>query len=123
LQSSLFALQSLYLTLDATPTGICNHTGGWDGALAYVGNLNTNIGNKVSINDLLDQTSAGHPVCVGIQWAGGGQHVVAVSGVDVIANMVTVLDPANGPWIGPYDTLATAYNGDGTWFDTCYTQP
>jgi hypothetical protein len=123
--SSLYALQSVNNQLADTPhAGVCNHSGGINGALTQTGNLNGETGSAVSMTDLLTQISAGHPVCVNIQWpAGRGAHSIAASGVEVNSDMVFVLDPVNGPWAGPYQTLATAYQGIGTWVETLYTQP
>jgi len=122
LSSSEYALQSLNLGLFATPPGICDHTGDIGKALTQTGNLNQETGSAVGFTDLLNELSAGHPVCIGIAWSGGGGHLIAASGVE-IPDLVIVEDPVNGRSVVPYQTLATSYQGSGSWNDSFYTQP
>jgi hypothetical protein len=122
LSSSEYALQSLNLGLEATPPGICDHTGDISKALTQTGNLNQETGSAVGFTDLLNELSAGHPVCIYIVWSGGGSHYVAASGVE-IQDLVIVEDPVNGRSVLPYQTLATSYLGSGSWTDSFYTQP
>jgi Repeat of unknown function (DUF346) len=123
LPSSLYALESVNSQLAATPNGICDHSGSIDKALTQTGNFNTDTGGAVSIDALRTQISAGHPVCIGINWSHGGGHNLAVSGVLVGPKLVIVNDPIFGQSILPYQTLLTSYQGNGSWADSFYTQP
>jgi hypothetical protein len=118
--SALYALENI--TLGATPTGICNHTGDIGKALTQTGNLNQETGSAASFTDLMNELTAGHPVCLYIDWSGGGSHMIAASGVE-IPDLVIVEDPINGRSVLPYQTLATSYQGSGSWIDSFYTQP
>jgi hypothetical protein len=125
--NSLYALDPINSQLAATPKNICNHTGDIAKALTQTGNLNRDTGSVASISDLLNELSAGHPVCISIQWSGPpsshpGSHEVAAIGVE-LPDTVIVQDPINGRWIGPYQTLVNSYQGSGSWTDSCYTQP
>ncbi|MGO9234323.1 MAG: hypothetical protein ACLP4V_09685 [Methylocella sp.] len=120
--SSEYALDGVNSQLAATPTGICNHTGDIAKALTQTGNLNRETGSVVGISDLLNELSAGRPVCINIAWSGGGGHFIAATGVE-LPDTVIVEDPVYGPSALPYQTLANSYQGNGTWTDSYYTQP
>lgn len=117
-----YALDGVNSQLPATPVGICNHTGDIAKALTQTGNLASDTGSVVGISDLLNQVSAGRPVCIYINWSGGGSHYIAASGVE-LPDTVIVEDPVNGRSVLPYQTLATNYLGSGSWADSLYTQP
>ncbi len=119
--SSEYALQSLNLGLDATPTGICDHSGDIAKALTQTGNLKQETGSAVGFTDLFNELSAGNPVCINIDWSGGSSHLIAVSG-DELPDTVIVEDPVNGRWVGQYETLLTSYLGSGSWTNSFYTQ-
>jgi hypothetical protein len=122
--SSLYALEGVNSQLNATPKGICDHTGDIVKALSQTGNLDHDTGSVAGISGLLSELSAGRPVCINIQWSGGnaGSHYVAAVAVE-LPDTVIVEDPINGTWIGPYQTLVNNYQGHGSWTDSVYTQP
>ncbi len=119
--SSEYALDGVNSQLAATPTGICNHTGDIGKALTQTGNLNRETASVVNISDLLNELSAGRPVCINIDWSGGGSHYIAATGVE-LPDTVIVEDPIYGPSALPYQTLANSYHGTGSWTDSFYTK-
>jgi hypothetical protein len=121
--TALYCLDPINNQLTATPTGVCNHSGDIGGALTRTGNLNSYIASAIGIPALLNELSAGHPVVIFITWSGGGAgHVIAASGVEP-PDTVIIDDPAYGPSVQPYQTLATHYQGSGSWTDSYLTQP
>ena len=120
--NSLYALDSVNSQLAATPTSICNHSGDVGKALTQTGNLyGGETGSTVGMTDLLNELNAGHPVCIYIEWAGGGAHQIAASGVE-LPNTMIVEDPIFGRSILPYQTVASSYQGNGSWTSTAYTK-
>jgi hypothetical protein len=118
--SALYALENITLNATGAP---CNHSGDIGKALTQTGNLNQETGSAASFTDLMNELTAGHPVCLNIDWSGNsGSHMIAVSGVE-IPNLVIVEDPVNGRSVTPYQTLLTSYQGSGSWTDSFYTQP
>ena len=120
--SSEYALDGVNSQLAATPENICNHTGDIAKALTQTGNLSRDTGSVAGITDLLNELSAGRPVCIGITWSGGGGHYIAAIGVE-LPDTVIVKDPVNGLSVLPYQTLVSSYLGNGSWTDSLYTQP
>jgi hypothetical protein len=121
--TSLSALNSVNSRLAATPIAICNHTGDVGKALTQTGNLNgSEMGSTVPATDLLNELRAGHSVSISIQWAGGGSHEIAASGVE-LPGTVIIEDPIYGRSILPYQTVASSYQGNGSWTNTCHTKP
>jgi len=119
--SALWALESVNAELPATPP-ICNHSGDIDKALSQLANLGQDTGSAASMSSLVSELSAGRPVCIYIVWSDGHSHVIAAAGAEE-PDTVIVKDPVNGIWVGPYETLLTSYQGDGTWTSSTYTQP
>ena len=56
------------------------------------------------------------PVCVRIEWAGGGAHFVAIDGVgtSAVGPLVRVADPLHGDSVWEYDEFERAYRGIGS---------
>jgi hypothetical protein len=120
--SSEYALEGVNSKLAATPTGICNHSGDIAKALTQTGNLNHDTGSVAGIADLLNELSAGRPVCIGITWSDGASgHYIAATGVE-LPDTVIVEDPVYGSSALPYQTLASSYKGSGSWTDSLTTQ-
>jgi hypothetical protein len=122
LQASLYALDGLISAFEASPAGICNHTGDVAKALTQTGNMNAETGSAAAFTDLLGELAAGRPVAIGIACSGdNGGHTIAASGVE-IPDFVMIQDPANGPTLMTFQTLNT-FGGSGAWVDTFYTKP
>jgi hypothetical protein len=67
------------------------------------------------------QINAGFPVCVRIQWPGGGGHFVAIDGYgwSPAGNpQVHVVDPLSLEFTMDYSDLVSAYQSVGTWSAT-----
>jgi hypothetical protein len=119
--SALYALESVNAELSATPP-ICNHSGTLDKALNQVGNLGQDTGSAASMSDLLNELSAGRPVCIYIVWSGGGSHYIVATGVE-LPDTVIVKDPIYGLSVLPHETLVNGYHGTGSWNSSIYTHP
>lgn len=108
-----------------------NKAGDTVATLDTLGHLAAAQGNAVAYADLRTQLLAGRPVFVRIQWAGGGRHAVAATGLED-DDLVIVSDPGSSSATDPtqgttsivdYDVLKTAYSGSGSWIGTGFTKP
>ncbi|WP_158266424.1 papain-like cysteine protease family protein [Allosphingosinicella deserti] len=104
----------------------CNLPDNTADALDGLGHLGTLTGSSVDYSVLRDQSAAGRPTFLRIQWSGGGRHAILATGVED-GEFVIVCDPGSSSAVDPslgttsvvdYDTLRTAYNGSGTWIAT-----
>jgi hypothetical protein len=101
----------------------CNQPGYLDDALSRTGHLASWNGSTASMNDLLNNLSAANPVCIRIGWSGGGGHFIAATGSE-LSDTVIVNDPlVDGTRVVTYDTLAHAYDGNGTWTHSYHLKP
>jgi hypothetical protein len=99
----------------------CNVPWYLDRALGATGNLDHWHGSNESFEVTAQQIEEGRPLGVRIGWKGGGGHFVVVSGYDD-GQMVTVRDPIYGTSYMKYTTLATNYQGSGSWTDSLFTK-
>jgi hypothetical protein len=101
-----------------------NSTWGLLPPLALTGHLANLVWTSMDYAALLNELGNGRPICVQIQWRGGGGHFIVVNGVNYIPNpdIVWVEDPGSGPAIVAYSELVNNnYQGSGTWFETFTT--
>jgi len=63
------------------------------------------------------------PVAIRIGWSGGGGHFVVIDGSATSNGTVHVQDPIYGTSDISQGTLATAYQGTGSWTHTYFTRP
>ena len=94
----------------------CNQPGYPDQALTTTGHLSSTAMNKPSLQTLINQLEAGHPVSINIQWFGGGGHNPATDGYDnsnPSAPTLDIQDPIYGPSTQDYNTFPGSYNGGG----------
>ncbi|WP_331447405.1 papain-like cysteine protease family protein [Streptomyces xanthochromogenes] len=111
-----------------TPAGAsgtaCNSQQPLDNPLRIVGHLNRMVGNRVDFAEVESEVKAGRPLCIRIGWAAGGGHFCTAIGVDAPADqaIVAVDDPIYGKSDQVYNTLATSYQGSGTWTHSYYTR-
>jgi len=71
------------------------------------------------------EIDSARPVCVRIQWPGGGGHFVIISGYRVLKSQVrqlVILDPLFGPSLQDDDAFRRSYRLSGQWTDTFLMQ-
>lgn len=98
----------------------CNQPWSLQAALTRVGHLSSFSLGRLGERDTEAQIAAGRPVAVRIDWGDGTGHFVVVSGMEP-DDIVTVEDPLNGTFSGPYSSFAAAYLGSGSWSHTYLT--
>ena len=99
----------------------CNVTWGLQPPLQLVGNFASVSAGAETLSGVAGQVNAGCPVCLQVEWSGGGGHFLIIDGVDVDAQTVHVEDPGYGPGDYSYNTVATDYQGSGKWIATFLT--
>lgn len=100
----------------------CNVPWYLDKALTRTKNLNYYVGNSLSISDLDSELANGRPLGTRIGWAGGGGHFMVLAGASTKDSRVHVHDPIYGDQDYDYNSYRTAYQGNGTWTHSYYTQ-
>ena len=75
------------------------------------------------MTDVSQDVDIGRPLCVRIQWSGGGGHFVAIDGYHRGLDMVAVDDPWSGASDVSLATFQTAYLGSGSWTHSYRVQP
>ncbi|MFJ8313780.1 MULTISPECIES: papain-like cysteine protease family protein [unclassified Streptomyces] len=104
----------------------CNSQQPLDNPLSIVGHLDHMVSNKVDFATVESEIKAGRPLCIRIGWSTGGGHFLTAMGVDAPFNssdaIVAVDDPIYGRSDQVYNTLATNYQGSGTWTHSYYTR-
>jgi len=101
-------------------------------------NYAKDFGGPDSWSGLVTQIAMGQPECVEIEWSGGGSHYVAIDGftewikppwlppspfpVPSQDFMVHIEDPVYGPSDVVFSVFKTAYQGQGSWSWTVYSQ-
>ena len=106
-------------------TSQCNRDWYLDRALTRTGNLQSWVGNPVTLSDIEHELNAGRPVGVRIGWAGGGGHFVVLDGYSdpgTGPGFLNVQDPIFGRSRMPYSAFRNTYHGDGAWTHTYYTR-
>ena len=100
----------------------CNQPGFLDDALTRVAHLSSDTGGTTAIGTMIEDLTAGNPVCIRIGWSGGGGHFIAATGAEHPDTMI-VDDPIYGQSVLSYNTLASDYQGSGSWTNSYYTKP
>ena len=103
----------------------CNRDWYLDRALTRTDNLQSWVGNPVTLSDVEHEVNAGRPVGVRIGWSGGGGHFVVVDGYSdpgTGPGFLNVEDPFYGKSRIPYSAFRNSYQGSGAWTHTYYTR-
>jgi len=103
----------------------CNQPGYANQALMTTGHFASPPGGKPSLQTLMNQIEAGHPVSVNLQWNGGGGHNPAIDGydnVDPTAPTIDVEDPIWGKSTQDFNTFPAHYQGGATWYESYFTE-
>jgi papain like cysteine protease AvrRpt2 len=93
-------------------------------ALRVVNRLNTAKGGRLEFQDLQSELDADRPVCIAIEWNGGGAHFVAVSGYQVSGSGIRTIeigDPLYPNSTQDFDLFPADYHGGGEWAATFLT--
>jgi hypothetical protein len=101
----------------------CNKPWTLDTALGATGNLDGWQGGSVSQAVLEGDLVKTCPVGIRIAWSGGGAHFIIVDGATTSNSTVHVEDPIYGTSDIAYNTMATKYQGTGSWTHTYFTRP
>ena len=119
------ANQQLGQTTCCTTPGstACNQAGYLDKAMTTMGILDAFQGGTVPVTTLNGEVLRSLPVGIRIAWSGGGAHSIAVTGSVSTTGLVHVQDPIYGTSDIAYNTLATAYQGTGSWTHTYFSKP
>ena len=100
----------------------CNQTWYLDRALSETGNLDAWQNGTVPQQILEGEIVRRLPVGIRIGWSGGGGHFVIVDGATTSNSTVHVEDPIYGTSDIAYSTLASSYQGSGSWTHTYFTR-
>ncbi len=103
-------------------TTACNQTWYLDRALTETDNLDAWQNGTVTQQILEGEIVRRFPVGVRIGWSGGGGHFVIVDGATTSNSTVHVEDPIYGTSDIAYSTLASSYQGSGSWTHTYFTK-
>jgi Papain-like cysteine protease AvrRpt2 len=79
------------------------------------------LARALTFQEVRDFIDAGVPICVRIEWLGGGGHFVIVTGYSVSdtgVNWVDVSDPFYGDSLLPFDFFSAQYRFVGHWTDS-----
>jgi hypothetical protein len=105
----------------------CNQPGYPDQALTTTGHLASTAMGAPTLQTIIDQIEAGHPVSINIQWipSGSGGHNPATDGYDNRDSAAPTLD-IQDPWYGPstqdFNSFPGSYNGGATWYESYFTR-
>lgn len=104
--------QAAEYILDTAAYGVAREylkSGGVSDPLKVMGNWASDQPSNLSLAQITSEVSAGRPVAVDIQWNGGGQHVVAIAGVQ--GDTLLILDPVNGTSVVSFNSFPGQYYG------------
>jgi hypothetical protein len=100
----------------------CNQPWYLEDALKQVGTLRGQPkAGRLSFKKIQGKIDADRPVCVRIEWGGGGGHFVVISGYHISRNdvpQVDVEDPLTGAALVNYSDFVRRYRGTGKWTHT-----
>jgi hypothetical protein len=104
-------------------TNACNQPWYADQALTITGNLASTASGKPTLQTVINEISAGHPISVNIQWNGGGGHNPVVDGYhnDVANPTIDLQDPWYGPSTQDFNSFPGSYQGGATWYASYLT--
>jgi hypothetical protein len=123
-----YSSAALY-ALDDAGSGMpssCNRTGGVGDALDVNNNWNNPGGNRndsqptVTLAQIQTEIAGRRPIAVDIQWNGGGQHCVAITGV--LNDILLICDPIYGETVIQYEDFPSAYASGAALIDVCLTK-
>jgi hypothetical protein len=101
----------------------CNQPWYPDKALTITGHLASTSSGKPSLQTIIGEINAGHPVSIAIYWNGGGGHNPAVDGYDNTAvPTIDLQDPWYGPSTQDFNTFPGSYQGGATWGESYFTK-
>jgi Papain-like cysteine protease AvrRpt2 len=103
-------------------TTACNQAWYLDQALTETDNLDAWQSGTVTQQILEGEIVRRFPVGVRIGWSGGGGHFVIVDGATTSNSTIHVEDPIYGTSDIAYSTLASSYQGSGSWTHTYFTR-
>ena len=69
----------------------CNQPGFLDDALTRAGHLQSETGGTTAIGNVVEDLTAGNPVCIRIGWSGGGGHFIAATGAEDPDTMIVTI--------------------------------
>jgi hypothetical protein len=101
----------------------CNVPWYLDQALGQTGNLESWESGHADLTTVEGDLVRTCPVGVRIGWSGGGGHFVVIDGAETSNTTVHVEDPIYGSSDIAYNTLASNYQGSGSWTHTYFTKP
>jgi hypothetical protein len=103
----------------------CNQPGYPDQALTTTGHLSSTAMGKPSLQTIINQLEAAHPVSINIQWNGGGGHNPATDGydnTDPSTPTIDIQDPIYGPSTQDFNSFPGSYNGGASWYESYFTK-
>jgi hypothetical protein len=107
-------------------TTTCNIDWALEDALARTGNLAApRQDGRLSLAELIQEINVrGNPVCIRLEWIGGGGHFLTLYGVTATGT-VSIADPDPRYDISslPLSIFPSAYRRPATWTHTYFTQP
>ncbi len=93
-------------------------------ALSAVEKLRNTTG-PLMFEQLQAELDADRPVCVRIEWLGGGSHFVAIRGYQLMTSGIRTIEVADPYFADPtvdFDLFPSQYHGGGTWTATYLTK-
>jgi len=99
---------------------ICVKTGGVSDALNVHGNRASGSLAFPTLETITKEMEAGHPIAVDLQWNHGGQHCIAIAGVQ--NDMLLICDPIYGESAVPYKDFLATYHGGTSWHNGYLTK-
>lgn len=102
----------------------CNCPWYLDRALSLINRLRSFVSAAASFGNIQQEISQKDPLCARIGWSDGGGHFVVIYGYDDSTpnQYVLVADPWWGISQIPYTVFVSAYQGNGAWTHSYYTQ-
>lgn len=95
-----------------------------DDALRAVGCFSHWTMGRPPLERIRHELDAERPVCVCLEWRGGGMHYVVIDGYDVERRELRLGDTLHGPSLQQYDEFPRAYRGrPALWRATLWTEP
>jgi len=101
----------------------CNQPWYLSNALQRTGNYVALASGVCTMNQIKQEIDNNRPLCVRIEWNGGGGHIVAIDGYNQSLDMVAVDDPSAGSSDIDLTIFQTAYQGVGTWTHSYWVGP
>ena len=85
-----------------------------------MGHFDQTVNGPVTPAQVGADIASSRPIPVGVAWAGGGSHALALRGRNLVGAIEyrSVADPWYGNPEVSYSTFRNSYQGAGTWFAT-----